>query len=46
MFHGKRIFAMFVTTLTALAFAACHTVEGAGKDIESAGDKVEEVTRN
>lgn len=35
-----------IVTLAAMATSACHTVEGVGKDLESAGDKAEEVTRN
>ncbi|WP_371395431.1 entericidin A/B family lipoprotein [Fretibacter rubidus] len=35
-----------VVTLAALATSACHTVEGVGKDLERAGDKAEEITRN
>lgn len=32
-------------TLLALLSSACHTMEGVGKDLESAGDKAEEVTK-
>lgn len=42
---SKKITA-FVLASMALASAACHTVEGVGKDLESAGDKAEEITRN
>lgn len=33
-------------TLLALLSSACHTMEGVGKDLESAGDKAEEVTKS
>ncbi|RKQ68898.1 entericidin A [Litorimonas taeanensis] len=39
----------FLATLVALgafSLTACNTVEGVGQDLESAGDKAEEVTRN
>ncbi len=41
----KRISAFIICTL-AFAASACHTVEGVGKDLESAGDKAEEITKN
>ena len=41
----KRITAL---VLCAFAFAAsaCNTIEGVGQDLESAGDKAQEVTKN
>jgi predicted small secreted protein len=42
---SKKIAAFLICTLAA-ASSACHTVEGIGKDLESAGDKAEEVTKN
>lgn len=41
----KRITA-FVICALAFTASACHTVEGVGKDLESVGDKAEEVTKN
>ncbi len=41
----KRITAFVLCAFT-LAASACHTIEGIGQDLESAGDKAEEVTRN
>lgn len=41
----KRITA-FVLCAFAFAASACHTMEGIGQDLESAGDKAEEITRN
>ena len=35
---------IIVTGLTFMA-SACNTIEGVGKDLESAGDKAEEVTK-
>jgi predicted small secreted protein len=39
----------FITACFALAFAfglaACNTVEGAGKDISKAGDKIEDAAK-
>jgi len=32
-------------TLSVLLISACHTIEGAGRDLESAGDAAEKVTR-
>jgi entericidin B len=33
------VFALF---LTALAYSGCHTMEGAGKDVERAGEKIQD----
>ena len=33
-------------TASALLATACHTVQGVGKDLESAGDTAEEVTED
>ena len=38
----KRIF--FVLCITAL-LSACNTLEGVGKDIKKAGDKIEDVAK-
>lgn len=42
---SKKITAVIITGFTLLG-AACNTIEGVGQDLESAGDKAEEVTRN
>ena len=34
---------LFAMTLATLVLAACNTVEGAGKDVKSAGDAIEDV---
>ncbi|HEX7781174.1 MAG TPA: entericidin A/B family lipoprotein [Sphingobium sp.] len=39
----KRKIAMTLVTLGLVALAACNTVEGAGRDIESVGRKGKEV---
>jgi len=41
----KKITAVIITGFTLLG-AACNTIEGVGQDLESAGDKAEEITRN
>jgi predicted small secreted protein len=41
----KRIFLLLIaTTSLVLGTVACHTVRGAGEDIESAGQKIQEHT--
>ncbi|WP_154813684.1 entericidin A/B family lipoprotein [Hellea balneolensis] len=42
---AKTLAIFAVTGLTLLA-SACNTIEGVGQDLESAGDKAEEVTKN
>lgn len=41
-----KLFTVGLFTMAAMMTTACHTIEGVGKDLESAGDKAEEVTRN
>ena len=41
---SKKITAVIITGFTLLG-AACNTIEGVGQDLESAGDKAEEVTK-
>ena len=36
------VVALFSLVLAALAFSGCQTMEGAGKDIERAGEKIQE----
>lgn len=42
---AKRITA-FILCAFAFTASACNTIEGVGQDLESAGDKAEEVTNN
>jgi predicted small secreted protein len=37
-----KLVALAVFLLGTLAFTGCHTMEGAGKDIEKAGEKVQD----
>lgn len=41
----KRLTAFTLCSFVLLA-SACNTVSGVGQDLESAGDKAEEITRN
>ncbi len=43
-FNARNIMTTLVA-LAALSVTACNTVEGVGQDLESAGDKAEEVTK-
>lgn len=45
MKNTRTLTAILLAGLSFMA-AACNTVEGVGQDLESAGDKAEEVTRN
>jgi len=38
----KALLALMVTTFSAAALSACNTVEGAGEDIESAGEAIQD----
>ncbi|MEM7702935.1 MAG: hypothetical protein AAF251_13425 [Pseudomonadota bacterium] len=40
---SKRAFALIALATSAMALAACNTVQGLGEDIESVGRKGEEV---
>lgn len=42
----KRLLTIFVLGSTMLALSACNTIEGAGKDVESAGDCADGVKGN
>jgi len=37
--------AMAIVTLAAMSATACNTIQGAGQDIESAGEAIEEAAR-
>ena len=41
----KTLFALIATALTTLALSGCNTIEGVGKDISKAGDKIEEAAK-
>lgn len=42
----KKTFALILTGLAALSLAACNTIAGAGRDVQSAGDAVEDAAEN
>ena len=43
LIHSRvTVAALFSLVLAALAFSGCQTMEGAGKDIERAGEKIQE----
>lgn len=37
---------LLTTLLLTLLLGACHTIEGAGKDISAAGEEIEETARD
>ena len=45
---NRKLFAsaILISMLSMGALSACHTVEGVGKDIESAGDSIEETAQD
>lgn len=42
MKHNFRLLSLTFLTLTAISISACETMEGAGRDIESAGESVQD----
>jgi len=40
----KRIFLLLFATVTLLGAIGCHTVHGAGEDLEDAGQKIQDKT--
>ena len=40
--HPKTLSLLLLATLSALLNSGCNTIHGAGKDIEKAGDKIQE----
>ncbi len=42
MFTTVRVFTLFLLALLSLDLAACETMEGAGRDIEGAGESVQD----
>jgi predicted small secreted protein len=41
----KKLFTVFAVVASVLGLQACNTVEGVGKDISKAGDKIEEAAK-
>lgn len=42
MLTNIRLFILFSLAVTGLGLSACNTVEGAGRDIENAGEAVQD----
>jgi len=42
MFHNKKILTILFITIMGLGLNACNTIDGAGKDIEHAGEAVQD----
>lgn len=43
--RNSRLFLLMFAALLALSLSACNTVEGAGKDIKKAGEKIEDAAK-
>ena len=41
----KTVQSLLLVMIAALALSACHTVQGMGKDIESAGEAIQRSTK-
>ena len=41
----KRLLAVLAALLTVLALAGCNTIQGAGRDIQKAGEKIEDAAK-
>jgi len=41
----RKLLIAIVTTLSLAALAGCNTIEGLGKDISKAGDKIEDAAK-
>jgi len=41
----KALLSLMVTLVALLSLSACNTIEGIGKDISKAGDKIEETAK-
>jgi entericidin A len=41
----KKLFALILSLTAVLALQGCNTIEGMGKDISKAGDKIEEAAK-
>lgn len=42
----KKLVTALLTLSFVLALSACNTIEGVGKDVKKAGEKVEEAAKN
>lgn len=42
IFRNTRILALAVLSITMLSLGACETIDGAGRDIENAGEAVQD----
>ncbi|WP_221031341.1 entericidin A/B family lipoprotein [Actomonas aquatica] len=43
--YRKLVFTLLALSATALTFTGCQTIEGAGEDIENAGDAISDAAR-
>ncbi len=43
--RNSRLFLLLLAALLGLSLSACNTVEGAGKDIKKAGEKIEDAAK-
>ena len=44
---NRKLMAMMLLSMMSLgSLAACHTVEGVGKDVESAGDSIQDTAKD
>jgi predicted small secreted protein len=41
----RSIFALMILAIGTLVFTGCNTTRGAGEDIESVGEKIQDTTR-
>jgi len=41
----KRLLSILMASIYALAITGCNTIEGAGRDIQKAGDKIEDAAQ-
>ena len=44
MFNRKSLLTLFLLSAFSLGVAACETIEGAGRDIEKAGEAVQDAS--
>ncbi|HRD72465.1 MAG TPA: entericidin A/B family lipoprotein [Aquimonas sp.] len=41
----KRLLAVLAALLTVLTLAGCNTIQGAGRDLQKAGEKIEDAAK-
>jgi len=46
VFRNKNLKFFFVAALLGLSLAGCNTFEGVGKDVEAAGDSIEDAAED